>query len=179
MVDVIDDIRDEHVAIARVLDIVEQELERMQRGEQVDYEILLDAAFYLTEYSDLFHHTKEDLVYRRLRRRRRRAADLVSGLEGEHETLRRLGLAVAETVEDVTDDVMVDRADLERRIREYVLAQREHMEREEREFLPLAEKTLTEEDWAEIRSTLASGGASGVRDITRERFRSLYRRLSG
>lgn len=179
MVDVIDDIREEHVAIARVLDIVEQELEAMQRGDQVDFEILLDAAFYLTEFSDLFHHTKEDLVYRRLRRRRRRAADLVSGLEGEHETLRRLGLAVAEAVEDVTDDVMVDRADLQRRIREYVLAQREHMDREEREFLPLAEKTLTDEDWAEIRATLARGGASGVRDITRERFRSLYRRLSG
>ena len=82
-------------------------------------------------------------------------------------------------MEDVTEDVVVDREQLEQRIREYLLAQREHMDREEREFLPLAEKTLTEQDWAEIRANLATGGASGIRQITRDRFQSLYQRLSG
>ena len=179
MVDVIDRIRDEHEAISRVLDVVERELEVLSSGGSPDFETLKDAAFYLTEYTDLFHHTKEDLVYRRLRRRRRRAADLVSGLEGEHGTLRAMGLAFLETVEDVCEDVVVDRGVLEERIRSYLLAQREHMEREEREFLPLAEATLRDEDWVEIRAALADGGSSGIRQITRERFNALYQRLSG
>ncbi|WP_435104439.1 hemerythrin domain-containing protein [Arhodomonas sp. AD133] len=173
MHEVIAQLRDEHQEMSRVLGIIEREIDRVSDSGPADFELLTTAVYYITEYPDLFHHAKEDLLYRYLRRRRRRAQAMVQTLTEDHERLRTLGLALLEVVEDAAQDHMVRRDVLISRGNEYLRAEREHMRWEEREVFPLVEKSLREDDWAEIEQTLSPDGVTGLRPITRERFQAL------
>jgi len=73
--------------MGRLLDAVERQLERFDRGETPDYDILQGVLDYALTYPDLYHHPKEDLVYARLRLRDPAAADSLTDLQAEHHTL--------------------------------------------------------------------------------------------
>ncbi|MGD8430661.1 MAG: hemerythrin domain-containing protein [Ectothiorhodospiraceae bacterium] len=167
----------EHGEIAEVLAVIEDELERLAAGEPPDFDVLRDAVYYMTEFPDLFHHTKEDLLYRRMAKRRRRVRDAVHELEHQHRSLRSEGMGFRETVEDAAEDAMVERNAIVEQGRAYVAMQRDHMRTEEAHILPLAEEVLSEEDWQDLRKMLPGDGPRGLRGITRERFRSLYAQL--
>lgn len=140
----------EHGNIAHVLDLADDELQRVAGGAPVDASLLLLIQEYLAGYPEACHHPKEDLAYRKLQQRApERAAELVD-LEREHDRLgqatRRLGDGLRKAVDE--DDFPGDA--LRQELRKFVDLYRDHMTREEREFFPAVLETLTRDDLAEI-----------------------------
>jgi len=166
-------VRDEHKDIAQILAVIESELDALASGGEGDYTLLSDAMRYMTQYPDLFHHVNEDLIYRRLLERDRKARSLVNGLTEEHEYLRRLGLSFLEIVEDAADEVLVGRDELDSRGRAYLTAERAHMRREEDEVLPWVQRALTEDDWKEVEQDLRKRRMPRLSESAPERFRTL------
>lgn len=151
-------LRLEHGNIARVLDLADDELRRVDAGGPIDASLLLLIHEYLEGYPDACHHPKEDLAWRKLcERAPERAAGLLD-LEAEHEQLgratRRLGerLRAALDGDDFPDDAL--RGELHR----FVGLYRGHMEREERDFFPAVLDALTADDLAEIDFSLFEAG---------------------
>lgn len=169
----IEQLRAEHADIHRILGVVERELATAERGDDADYELLRDAMHYMTQYPDLFHHVREDLVYRRLVRRDRSATGLVRALAREHGDLRLLGLEFLDAVEDVIDGAFVARDVLVNLGHAYVTTQRRHMEREDVEVFPRLEQSLTQGDWAECEGLIERAAGKGLNAHARERFRTL------
>jgi hemerythrin-like domain-containing protein len=136
--------------IARLLDMAEEQVDRIDRSEAPDLELLDLILRYVLDYPDRFHHPKENLVFARLRARNPgREAD-VAALLAEHEDLPPLTHRFAELVCQVEADASVPRARFVEEARRYIAVQRAHMARENALVLPAALAELDDEDWAAI-----------------------------
>ena len=56
----------EHVYFNQLLRLLQKQVDVFHRGGQPNYELMLDIVSYLREYSDRFHHPREDVAFARL-----------------------------------------------------------------------------------------------------------------
>lgn len=154
---VIEDLRREHSNIARLLDLLERQVELLESAGAPDYSLMLEIMEYTLNYPDLYHHPKEDLVFRKLIERDANAAAAARELIEEHEALGRATREFADTLRNVSLDAEVPRAHVIARAREYIDLNRRHMEKEETNVFPLALQSLEAGDWAEIEAARAPG----------------------
>jgi len=156
MSEMIQQLHTDHVNMARLLDIVEEQFELFQTGEIPDYVLMLDVMQYMTNYPDLFHHPREDLVFQRLAERDKSKRGIVQDVIREHDILAHQGEAFFNLLETVINEYPVERGELESKARQYVSTLRLHMNLEEGEVFPIAKKTLQEEDWQAISTTMGN-----------------------
>ncbi len=175
MTDVIDSLHQDHANLAKLLDALERQLALFDEGETPDFDIVRGVIDYCLNYPDLYHHPKEDLVLERLQAADPVAAAAVGDLAAEHRDLAALTHRFADAVQAVLQDLEVPRGPFDEAARRFLETYREHMNKEEREFLPAARRSLGETDWADIDARLAQPedplfGAPGE-----ERFAALSR----
>ncbi len=147
-------LRQDHINMSRLLDALERQLDTFAAGDQPDFEIVTAIASYVLEYPDRFHHPVEDLVLTELRQRDASAAQPSEGLESEHERIGQLARDFHTAVETLISDEPARRADFLDAARAFVVAMRDHMAREDREFFPGAEAALTRDDLDRLASRL-------------------------
>jgi hemerythrin-like domain-containing protein len=173
MIQVIDQLGRDHRNMRLLLDIVEAEMAGYRAGQSPDFELLQMIARYILDYPDLIHHPKEDLVFARLVERDPEAGAILGDLIADHRRLAELSRRVAAALADAARDVELPRAWLAALLDGFLHAYREHMDAEERHFLPRAMARLTDADWDEI-----DGRASAPADpVFGERRAGPYLRL--
>ncbi len=150
MVEAIRILRREHGNIAKLLDVLERQLEIFDAREMPDYDIVRATVEYFLAFPEQCHHPKEDVVFRKLKARNPAAADAVGNLEAEHERLSGLTRHFAEAVDSLLGDAEMPREAFDHAVRDFIEQERDHMAMEEQKFFPVALETLSEEDWAEI-----------------------------
>jgi len=143
-------LREEHGNMARLVIALEHQLAIFDQGEQPDYDVLVAAADYFTGFSDRCHHPKEDLIFRRMKEVDATAARSLPNLDREHQELATLAQHFQEAVKNVLEEVEVARSAFDAVLRNFIGEQRRHMQMEDDQFLPLAERVLTTKDWAEL-----------------------------
>lgn len=145
-------IHDEHLTISAVLQTLHLVGTRLRAGaDERDFDQVRAMLFYLDEFPEKLHHRKEtEALFRRLRDQAPEAVSTLDRLEREHATgehaireLQHLLLAF-EQLGESRRKPFIDA--LERYVDGYV----HHMQTEEREILPLADKALADSDWAQI-----------------------------
>ena len=52
----------EHVNFARLLNVLEQQLQAFHQDEHPDYALMLDICDYLQNFPDVYHHPREDVA---------------------------------------------------------------------------------------------------------------------
>ena len=156
MIQVIDQLGRDHRNMRLLLDIVEAEMVGYRAGQSPDFELLQMIARYMLDYPDLIHHPKEDLVFARLVERDPEARAMLGDLIGDHRRLAQLSQRFAAALANASRDVELPRAWLAALLDEFLQAYREHMEAEERHFLPRAMARLTDTDWNEIDERIAA-----------------------
>lgn len=145
-------IRDEHAALASVLRSM-----LMMIGEDPGdaplrfFDVMRAMLFYIDEFPERRHHPKEsNLLFPRLARVEPQLMPVIRRLEADHmmgeERVRELQhlLLAWELLGDTRKAAFTERA------REYVRFYLEHMKVEENEVLPVAERVLDADDWAEL-----------------------------
>jgi hemerythrin-like domain-containing protein len=87
----------EHVYFNQLLHLLHREIDVFHRGGKPNYGLMLDIITYLRDYTDQFHHPREDVVFARLAKRCPDMELVLGRLAQEHrviahagETLRRL-----------------------------------------------------------------------------------------
>ena len=150
MPEVLHQLREEHRNIARVLNALEHQLAIFDRGERPDYDVLEAAAEYFTEFPDRCHHPKEDLIFRKLKKRDPTAVESIADLELEHQRIAGLADQFRQAVRNVLQEIEVPREAFDAVLRHFIRDQRRHMSMEQEHFFPLALRVLSAEDWAEI-----------------------------
>ena len=150
MRNVIGDLRTEHANMARLLNILEKQIEIFEATGQPDYTITQDIVLYFLDFPDQCHHPKEDLVAQRLLELAPDRAGQLRGLAEQHEELGVLARKVASVLRRVQDEAELPRAEVIRMVKEFISSQRHHMEMEEAHFLPLAEEVLSDADFLEM-----------------------------
>lgn len=150
--DAIQIIKDEHSAISSVLYVLRYLVKQMREvGMAPDFPLLRAILDYIVSYPDRWHHPKEDVyLFAAVRKRTNEADALIADLEHEHQ----LGYPLIESLKQLLLDYQNDRPgardDFFSHVDSYIQLEWKHMRKEEDELIPIAEHTLTAEDWSEI-----------------------------
>ena len=160
MTGIIDPLHQDHANLAKLLDALERQLGLFDQGETPDYDIVRGGGVdYCLNYPGLYHHPTEDLVLEHLKAADPVAAAAIGDRAAEHRDLAALTRRFADAIDAILQDIQVPRGPFEDAARRFLEAYREHMNEEERAFLPAARRALGAADWAAIDAR--PGGALG------------------
>ena len=143
-------IRDEHRTLSALLHALKHLVREIRGGRATpDFALLRAIVYYIDAFPEKFHHPKEELfLFTPLARRSAEAAAMIASLRAEHAEgeARILGLQhVLLRYEQEGSDGF---APFAAAVDDYAAFYYRHMEKEEREIIPLALRVLLPEDWA-------------------------------
>ena len=167
----------EHAQFARLLNMLDKEVNAFHEGEQPNYELMHDIVFYLKHYADRFHHPREDVAFQRLAVRDPGMRAKLARLLQEHRVIDAHGTELLARLAQVDSDALVPRGALESAAATYLVYYRHHLTSEERDILPRAETLMTKADWAEVDQVAPPGPDPLFGPNPMERFKELRRKI--
>lgn len=174
MSEIMEQLKADHRNIARLLGTLERQMNVVHNEEHADFDLMHDIMVYMTHYPDHTHHPIEDLVFEKLVAHDSNASDIVSRLEREHLGLAEKSQRFLEMLRQVVDGALVERVAIEEAGRDYIAFLRAHMEVEDSEAFPRAEKALTEQDWKGVALGIKARTDPVFGPIVAKEFRSLF-----
>ena len=134
------ELRQDHRNMAILLDLLQQEIDRIEReDESPDFELLHDIMRYMTVYSDAMHHPKEDLIYAGMIAKKPELAEGLEDVEVDHQDIADLGERLRDDVEAIVAGTTITRERVVGDAQEYVHRLRRHMAWEEEDLFPRAD----------------------------------------
>ncbi len=173
-------IQDEHRSLGAVIHGLEFLAgEAVARGRTPDLALLRAMLHFVHAYPERLHHPAEDsTLFARLRQRTHEADAIIAELKAEHAEgeVHLSGLHVA------LDQIETGRPGaveaFQRHVRSYADFHWAHMRKEEEQVFPVAERALTDDDWAAIHVAFAAHqGPRFDADDTAGEFRRLFSRI--
>jgi hemerythrin-like domain-containing protein len=143
-------LRQEHANFRKLLDLLEEQLDLFHRGESPSYRLMTDILHYMINYSDHFHHQREDAIFAYLAKRDPGTAQSVEGLARQHHVIAEAGTRLHGTLEDAINGALMPRQMIEAPGLLYVTYYRGHMEKEELELFGSVEQLLHDDDWVQL-----------------------------
>lgn len=144
------ELHQEHQNIAKLLDLLRQQLFAIRNEQPVRYRLLKDVLSYMSEVSDLRHHPQEDLIYNYFLKYRAADEKLGARLNAEHAMIIKAGKELTALVDMILMDAVIPREEIISKLESFIVLQQRHMDFEENQvFVELREK-MTEDDWRHL-----------------------------
>ena len=143
-------LRTDHRNMALLLDLLEMETERLAASGEPDYDLVQDIMVYMTEYPDIVHHPKEDLIYRHLRSLHPEIDDDLKRVETDHRHIEESGLKLKNDIKAILAGAILNRDEIVADLHQYIEQLREHMYWEEKELFTLADELQSDGDWSAV-----------------------------
>ncbi len=169
----------DHRNLERVLEVLSTQLDRFFAGEESDFDLKIELMDYIETFADQGHHPLEELIFGVARERAGERGEVLDRLSQQHRDLVQLTRQFRRSLENILQDGMMTRDELETQGREYIALQRQHIDLEENEVFPLLEEVLTEEDWAEVARRMPSHVDPVFETPDQVRFHHLMAYLAG
>lgn len=175
----LDVIRDEHQALAAMLRSLSMLLQHARRENTLPpFDVLRAMMFYIDEFPERLHHTKEsELLFPKLRQRAPELVPVLDRLDRDHaageKAIRDLEHAM------LGFEVMGEsrRDAFEKAVERYIENYLAHMACEEHDIIPTAKRVFTEEDWAELDAAFAANKDPLTGHEPEDGYRPLFRKI--
>ena len=174
-------LRKEHLNFKKMLNLLEEQLDHLHKGEETDYEIMADILCYMTEYSDVSHHPREEAIFSLLVKRNLAVKKDVAEITRQHHTIGEAGSNFHKKLENIVngESEIMQLEEVESPGRMYVTILRSHMEREEQGLFTMVEKLFNDDDWKKVKSDINISISDPIFGINvEERFSFLCDQLS-
>jgi hemerythrin-like domain-containing protein len=168
----------EHRHFARLLDLLERQVAAFHADAQPNFELMLDLVSYLRYFPDRYHHAREDVGFALMAERDPKMKPLVDQLLQEHRVIAAAGTELLKYLQQVVDDVVVERARVEAAAATYLVYYRRHLAMEDRDMVPRAAQLLTLQDWETIMAAVPPGADPLFGDDPDARYRELRRQIA-
>ena len=168
----------EHVYFNRLLDLLQGQIDLFHTGQRPGYELMLDIISYLRDYSDRFHHPREDVAFACLARRSPGMGLALARLSQEHRVIALAGEKLAGLLDAVLGEALVTRSEVEVAAATYLVYYRNHIAQEENGVLACAARVLTAEDWEEVKAAVPAGPDPLTGADPELRYRELRRHIA-
>lgn len=169
------ELHQDHIHLARLLNMLNRHVKVLLNDGEPDFVMMIDIVDYIRNYSDLFHHPKEDNVYKVFRANYNKATHIVDGLLDEHQKIPRVTIAFQQLLDGALNGaIIINRDELSERITNFIDIQRNHLNIEEEKLFPIINKTLNDRDWAEVDSLVNQKNDPLFGMQVEERYESLY-----
>lgn len=153
--EVMEELKVDHRNLTVLLDLLDHEIEQLERAEAPDFELLHDIMSYMTGYPDAVHHKKEDWVYARMAAVRHSMQRDLERIEGDHAEISEFGSKLLRDIQDIEAGAFLQRADVVDDARRYLKRQRDHMRWEDNYMFPLIDSLKAELDLSQRSSKIA------------------------
>ena len=174
MANVIEQLHVDHVNMARLLDFIDEEIDKLIDGKQPDFLMLEHAMRYMISYPDVFHHPREEALFALLVERDPEARQAVTATTREHQRLHDKGEQFYGLVREAESAGFVRRDEVIAKGTDYVQTLRNHMDREEGDLLRRARRCLTEEDLATVADAVETRHDPLFGDTVAHSYADLY-----
>ena len=172
-------LRDEHRSLGAVVHALQFLVREIHdKGRTPDFRLLHAMLYYIREYPERLHHPKEDrYLFAALKRRTHEADAIIADLEREHAQGEELlnDLTVALSIFEAGAKEGQQR--FSREVSRFADFYWSHMQKEEDQVLPVAERALTEEDWRGIHAAFSANQDPNFSGDAQDEFRRLFTRI--
>ena len=166
----------EHMYFARLLNLLQRQVDAFETGQRPNYELMIDIITYLRSYSDRFHHPREDVAFARLAQHCPDLELTLARLRQEHRVIANAGEQLLGGLTAILDDAVLPRSEVEAAAATYLVYYRHHIATEEKDVLARAEDALTDEDWDAVNAAVplepdplfGTGPEEHYRDLRRQ-----------
>ena len=140
----------EHRALTTVVAALQRLLTDVRQGlAEPDFRLLAAMLYYIESFPESQHHPKEDqYLFKALRARTREGAAVLDDLQGEHVRTGQMMGYLAQTLVRYQGGAHDGLDSFTAAVDAYAALLSDHMRKEERVVLPLADAHLAESDWA-------------------------------
>jgi hemerythrin-like domain-containing protein len=170
--------RKEHEYFARLLRLLQKQVDVFHAGGEPKYALMQDIVSYLRDYSDRFHHRREDVAFALLAAYCPDLELIVARLRQEHRVIANAGAMLLEQIQAVQGGEVLPREQLEAAAATFLVYYENHIRTEDTTILARAAEHLTAEDWQAVRAAVpvAPDPLFGTNPL--ERFRELRRQIA-
>ena len=171
-------LRDEHRSLAAVLHGLRHLAKASQDAHaRPRFEVFRAMLRYIDEFPERLHHPKEDAyLFERLAARAPETAALIESLRAEHLESPQRVRQVERALDEYERCWPLWSGPFIAVVEDYAEFHRRHMQREELEVLPAAERALTAGDWRAIEEAFA-GNEDPIADLREQDLAQLYTRI--
>ena len=169
---------EEHVYFKQLLHLLQREVDVFHTGARPNYELMFDIVSYLREYSDRFHHPREDEAFARLAKHCPDMKLQLARLAQEHRVIAQSGETLLRQIDQIVDGSYVPREEVEAAAATYLVYYGNHIAREEEDVLTLAAQHLGAEDWEAVKAAAPAGKDPLFGKETEQRYRELRRQIA-
>jgi branched-chain amino acid transport system ATP-binding protein len=171
-------IYDEHRSISAVLSGLKSLAQMAEDGKlRPEFKAFRAMIYYIDAFPERMHHPKEDEhLFARLLRRKPEVRPLVDALQAEHVKGKQLVRDLEQALLEFEQTWPRGAEKFNAAIEAYAEFHWQHMNKEERELLPLAQQVLLPEDWDAIASAFA-GNEDPIADLREKDFATLFQRI--
>jgi hemerythrin-like domain-containing protein len=167
----------EHVDFLRLLGILQSQIGSFRDKGELNYELMLDIVYYLTQFPDRFHHPREDIAFGKLAERDRSAQARVRELLGEHQVIASAGKRLVEHLDAILGGAILERETVEVDAATYIAYYRQHMMREETDLFARLDQVLGDEDWKAVADAITPEADPLFGGEIEQRYQQLHRQI--
>lgn len=170
------ELHQDHIHLARLLTILEQQSQRFNsEDDDPDLLLMMDIADYIHSYPDLVHHPKEDLIYNAFAQQSDQAKDVVDSLLSQHHAMPTATTDFQDMLHNVANGAsIIDKATLKSSVDTFIALQKAHMNIEEEQLFPLINETLSDQDWLALEQNLSDAKDPLFGDKILDHYQNLY-----
>lgn len=173
-------IESEHRTLATVVTALQRLLTDVRQGHvEPDFRLLATMLYYIESFPESQHHPKEDqYLFKALRARTREGAAVLDELQGEHVRTGQMVAYLAQTLVRYQGGAPDGLDSFTAAVDAYAALLSDHMRKEERVVLPLADAHLTEADWAAMAAAFTENRDPLFGEEASQEMRRLRQRIA-
>jgi len=172
-------IQAEHRALAALVAALQRLLSDVRQGlVEPDCRLLAAMIYYIESFPESQHHPKEDqYLFKALRARTREGTAVLDELQSEHVRSAQMMAYLAQTLVRYEGGAPDGLDSFSAAVDAYAALLSDHMRKEERVILPLADAHLTESDWAAMAAAFTENSDPLFGEEASQEMRRLRRRI--
>lgn len=149
---VIDTIKDEHHLVRRFLDNIEVALDLMEQGGEVPEQFFGLLTDFSKKFMDKYHHFKEEYIFflKLAEKKGGKIDPQIVSLRDQHERGRFLVRNIRQSVAGYLKKDEVATAEIMEHLGHFLLLQKQHLNRENHVFIPMARQSFDENELKEF-----------------------------
>ena len=152
MENLIDELHKDHIKFSKVLDLLAEQLDIIQKGKSADYHLMLDAVNYIENYPKYALVPKEDAIFKKSNEIQYFVGlyHIIKRLRSENHELRALAHEVHDYIDAALEGSIFEKEPFERQLETCIERQREHLNTEEGIVFPLLKRKLSAKQLQQI-----------------------------
>ncbi len=172
-------LHNEHKYMTKLMNVLREQTDIIDEGGTPDLNIMNDVARYMSEFSDISHHPREDIIYRKLAARDASNKEEVIDLLIEHEsTAKKTESLLSSIREALHNPTQENIKSVHFRCEDYISTLNAHMDLEESQIFPRILEVLSDADWADIIHDIQPDKDPLFGKIVEKRYQDLFEAVS-